>query len=71
MGHFSMEKPPNPGSVLGGNQQFKDELDRDMLVIKTGKERCDDVGLGKKCCLSWPIDATSIIAPLAKSNLRD
>jgi len=21
MGHFSMEKPPNPGSVLGGNQQ--------------------------------------------------
>jgi hypothetical protein len=20
MGHFSMEKPPNPGSVLGGNQ---------------------------------------------------
>jgi spermidine/putrescine ABC transporter ATP-binding subunit len=51
--------------------RFKDELDRDMLVIKTGKERCDDVGLGKKCCLSWPIDATSIIAPLAKSNLRD
>jgi pimeloyl-ACP methyl ester carboxylesterase len=22
MGHFSMEKPPNPGSVLGGNQQL-------------------------------------------------
>jgi hypothetical protein len=22
MGHFSMEKPPNPGSVLGGNQHL-------------------------------------------------
>jgi hypothetical protein len=24
MGHFSMEKPPNPGSVLGGNHQKYD-----------------------------------------------
>ena len=28
MGHFSMEKPPNPGSVLGGNQHA---MTRDVL----------------------------------------
>jgi ABC-type Fe3+/spermidine/putrescine transport system ATPase subunit len=50
--------------------RFKDELDREMLVIKTGKERHDSVGLGNKCCLSWPIDATSIIASQGENRLR-
>lgn len=29
MGHFSMEKPPNPGSALGGNQQKLTRVGRD------------------------------------------
>ena len=36
MGHFSMEKPPNPGSVLGGNQQT---WNRETLVRTRAAEK--------------------------------
>ncbi|TWH27478.1 ABC-type branched-chain amino acid transport systems, ATPase component [Aminobacter sp. J15] len=37
MGHFSMEKPPNPGSVLGGNQQrmIAEGVPRDVASNQT------------------------------------
>lgn len=45
--------------------RFKDELDHEILVIKTGKERPSGVSLGSKHWLSWPVEATSLIAPSA------
>ncbi|MGN6765740.1 MAG: ABC transporter ATP-binding protein [Rhizobiaceae bacterium] len=42
--------------------RFEDELDRKILVIKTGRDRHHSVGVGNECCLSWPVDLTSIIA---------
>jgi hypothetical protein len=56
MGHFSMEKPPNPGSVLGGNQQTG-VIDADGLA-----RLLEDIFL----VLAFPQKAKSLLRLISK-----
>ena len=67
MGHFSMEKSLNPGSVLGGNQQleniFRDQAQLSAWMQEAGHTARIEVGLLKAKQASGNIEAAAPPSP--------